>query len=121
MLDEDFYRRLAGRVACFAAGLTDAFNSSGLGWRVPVVATLSGVFAGTELPDNYAEATACDEDGYARFFHGMLRRGVAMAPGAYEVMFCGMAHTDALLDRVIEAAAESAAEVAAGTARLPGE
>lgn len=121
MLDDDFYRRLAGRVACFAAGLGEAFRTSGLGWQVPVVGTLSGVFPGPELPRNYAEATRCDEDGYARFFHGMLQRGVALAPGAYEVMFCGMAHTDALLDRVIEAAAESAADVVAGTARLPGE
>jgi glutamate-1-semialdehyde 2,1-aminomutase len=78
------------------------------------VATLSGIFPGVELPVDYAAATACDEQGYARFFHGMLRRGVALAPGAYEVMFCGLAHTDALLDRVIEATAESAAEVVSG-------
>jgi glutamate-1-semialdehyde 2,1-aminomutase len=121
MLDDDFYRRLAGRVACFAAGLTEAFSSSGLGWQVPVVSTLSGIFCGPELPGDYAAATACDEQGYARFFHGMLRRGVALAPGAYEVMFCGMAHTDALLDRVIEAAAAAATDVVEGRAPLPGE
>ena len=111
MLTDDFYSQLAGRVACFAAGMNEAFERSGLGWQVPTVATLSGIFPGVELPVDYAAATACDEQGYARFFHGMLRRGVALAPGAYEVMFCGLAHTDALLDRVIEATAESAAEV----------
>ena len=50
-------------------------------------------------------------DTYARFFHAMLRRGVALAPGAYEVMFPGMAHDDAVLARVVEAAGEAAAEV----------
>ena len=36
----------------------------------------------------------------ARFFHAMLRRGVALAPGAYEVMFPGLAHDeDALATR----------------------
>jgi glutamate-1-semialdehyde 2,1-aminomutase len=114
MLTDDFYSQLAGRVACFAAGMNEAFERSGLGWQVPTVATLSGIFPGVELPVDYAAATACDEQGYARFFHGMLRRGVALAPGAYEVMFCGLAHTDALLDRVIEATAESAAEVVSG-------
>jgi len=110
MLTPTFYEQLAGRVACFAAGMTDAFAAAGLGWQVPVVGTLSGIFAGPVAPTNYTDAKACDEQGYAKFFHAMLGRGVALAPGAYEVMFCGMAHTDALLDRVIEAAAGAAAE-----------
>ena len=41
----------------------------------------------------------------------MLRRGVALAPGAYEVMFPGMAHDEDVLARVVEAAGEAAAEV----------
>jgi glutamate-1-semialdehyde 2,1-aminomutase len=113
MLTEEFYDQLAKRVACFAAGLTDALATGGLDWQVPVVATLSGVFAGPVLPEDYVAARACDEAGYARFFHGMLRRGVALAPGAYEVMFAGLAHTDEVLDRVIEAARGAAAEAAA--------
>lgn len=114
MLTDGFYDQLAGRVACFAAGLTDAFADAGLGWQVPVVGTLSGIYCGSELPVDYADATRCDEAGYARFFHAMLSRGVALAPGAYEIMFCGLAHTDELLERVIEAARGAAREVAAG-------
>jgi len=112
MLTDDFYDRLAGRVACFAAGLRDAFAAAGLDWQVPVVGTLSGIFCGPELPADYTDATTCDEAGYARFFHAMLRRGVALAPGAYEVMFCGLAHTDDLLEQVLEAARPAALEVA---------
>ena len=41
----------------------------------------------------------------------MLRRGVALAPGAYEVMFPGLAHDEDALARVVEAAGEAAAEV----------
>ena len=43
-----------------------------------------------------------------------LRRGVAIAPGAYEVLFVGTAHTDAVLDQIVEAFADAAREVAAG-------
>ena len=46
----------------------------------------------------------------------MLRQGVALAPGAYEVMFPSLAHSDEDLERTIEAAAIAAAEVAAGRA-----
>jgi len=43
----------------------------------------------------------------------MLGRGVALAPGPYEVLFPGMAHDDAVLGRVVDAAGDAAAEVAA--------
>jgi glutamate-1-semialdehyde 2,1-aminomutase len=42
----------------------------------------------------------------------MLRRGVALAPGPYEVLFPGLAHDEAVLARVVEAAAGAAAEIA---------
>ena len=50
---------------------------------------------------------------YGALFHAMLDRGVALAPGPYEVLFPGMAHDDAVLGRVVDAAGDAAAEVAA--------
>jgi glutamate-1-semialdehyde 2,1-aminomutase len=38
----------------------------------------------------------------------MLERGVALAPGAYEILFTSLAHSDADLARTAEAAAEVA-------------
>ena len=40
------------------------------------------------------------EQLYAAFFHAMLREGVALAPGAYEALFVGLAHTDDVLDQI---------------------
>ncbi len=59
-----------------------------------------------------ARAIATGET-YPRFFHAMLRRGVALAPGAYEVMFPGLAHDEDALASVVDAAGEAAAETAA--------
>jgi glutamate-1-semialdehyde 2,1-aminomutase len=39
--------------------------------------------------------------------HGLLDRGVAVAPGAYEVMFPSLAHTDADFEATVEAVAGS--------------
>jgi glutamate-1-semialdehyde 2,1-aminomutase len=65
------------------------------------------------VPVDYVTARAYAANGvYPRFFHAMLRRGVALAPGAYEVMFPGLSHGDDVLDRVVAAAGESSAEVA---------
>ena len=44
------------------------------------------------------------------FFHGMLDRGVFLAPSGYETMFVSLAHTDADLDRTSTLAAEAARE-----------
>ena len=38
----------------------------------------------------------------------MLAEGVAMAPGAYEAVFVGLAHTDAVIDQIAEAAHRAA-------------
>ena len=55
-----------------------------------------------------------DEALYGRFFHEMLSRGVALAPGAYEVLFPGWAHTDDVLDEIIERAADAAGALGVG-------
>jgi glutamate-1-semialdehyde 2,1-aminomutase len=43
---------------------------------------------------------------FAKLMHGLLDRGVAVAPGAYEVWFPSLSHTDADIDRTVAAAAE---------------
>jgi glutamate-1-semialdehyde 2,1-aminomutase len=64
-------------------------------------------------PGDYTSARLWAGNGvYPAFFHAMLRRGVALAPGPYEVMFPGMAHDDDLLGRVVEIAGAAAADVA---------
>ena len=60
-------------------------------------------------PVDFAGAKRTDEAAYARFFHAMLAEGVAMAPGAYEALFVGLAHTDDVLDQIAEAAQRASA------------
>ena len=73
--------------------------------QFPVVGTLVGLYFGEgDAPTNFAEAKQTDERVFRTFFHAMLREGVALAPGAYEALFVGLGHTDAVLDEVGEAA-----------------
>jgi glutamate-1-semialdehyde 2,1-aminomutase len=113
------YEALSARVATFAKELASAVASGGLAVHAPTVGPLVGLFlspaAGGPVvqPTDYLEARAVAGNGtYGRFFHAMLRRGVALAPGPYEVMFPGLAHDDVVLGRVSEIAAEAAREVA---------
>ena len=84
---------------------------------VPVVGPLVGLhFSATPAVD-YDTARTTDTARYGAFFHAMLRRGVALAPGPYEVAFPGLAHDDAVIDSVLAAAHDAALEVASNAER----
>ena len=106
------YRALTNRVAQFADGLSDAIRASGLHALTPVQGPLLGLYLSREeakAPANFDEAKVLCENGlYGAFFHAMLERGVALAPGAYEILFVSMAHSDDDLAQTIECAREAA-------------
>jgi glutamate-1-semialdehyde 2,1-aminomutase len=118
------YGELGRRAGAFAADLASAIAAGGLVVVTPSVGPLVGLFlahpdqAGSETgahpaPGDYTSARQWAGNGvYPAFFHAMLRRGVALAPGPYEVMFPGLAHDDVLLGRVVEMAGAAATEVA---------
>ncbi|HSZ37478.1 MAG TPA: glutamate-1-semialdehyde 2,1-aminomutase [Acidimicrobiales bacterium] len=114
------YEALGARVAVFAKELEAAIAGGGLSVAAPAVGPLVGLYLAPAsdgplvLPTDYVTSRAVAGNGvYPQFFHAMLRRGVALAPGPYEVLFPGLAHDEAVLGRVVEAAAAAAAEVAA--------
>lgn len=112
-LDAGAYVELADRARVLADGLTAAFAGAGVPAHVPRVGPLVGLYFGDgPLPTDFGGAAASVALGrYPAFFHGMLERGIAFAPGPYEVAFCSLAHTDDDLRRTIEAAAEVTASM----------
>src|SRR5262249_49242792 len=111
-LDGDAYAVLAARAERIAGGFREAIGATGLPITVPVVGPLFGLhFSWTPAVD-FDTARGTDEAAYARFFHALLHEGVALAPGAYEVAFPGLAHTDAVVDEIIAAAHRAATRLA---------
>lgn len=126
-VDAGAYAALSDRVASFGAGLEKVLNEAlsrraGAGdvaieARVPVVGPLLGLFfvpEGYGAVVDYDDAVRSASTGlYARFFRAMLERGVALAPGPYEIAFTSMAHSQDDLERTVEIAAEAMAQVTA--------
>ena len=106
---------LAERVTNFSRELETQLRDAGLFAIVPSVGALSGLYLADDevpAPTNFSEAKAlCDNGLYAKFFHAMLARGVALAPGAYEIMFVSLAHTRSDLERTVTIAVEAAKDV----------
>ncbi len=116
LLDAAAYERLVAGATRLADRLQAAFDAAGVRAVVPRVSSLVGIYFGDRAPRTYDEAKGTDEVLYRHFFHAMLDRGVAMAPGAYEVLFPGLAHTDEVIDEIGARAEEAAVEALAAAA-----
>jgi glutamate-1-semialdehyde 2,1-aminomutase len=55
---------------------------------------------------NLADAMKSDRERFKRYFHGMLERGVYLAPSQFEAGFLSTAHTDADIEHTVRSAAE---------------
>jgi glutamate-1-semialdehyde 2,1-aminomutase len=108
LLDAPVYEELARRASRLAAGLAEALATAGVPAIVPVVGPLVGLHLSATPAVDYDTARTTDEAVYASFFHALLREGVALAPGAYEVAFPGLAHEDPILDQITSAAHRAA-------------
>jgi glutamate-1-semialdehyde 2,1-aminomutase len=109
LLDSDAYAELDAKAERLAGGMLEAFRSEGVPAVVPRVGPLVGVFFTDAAPSDFDEADAAARNGvYPRVFHALLARGVAFAPGPYEVLFPSLAHTDADIDATIESCAVAA-------------
>ena len=114
LLDGQAYQRLEATAARLAKGLTDALTGAGLDAVLPRVGSLLGLFLGDREPTCFDEVKVIAENGlYPKVFHALLERGVALAPGPYEVLFPSLAHTDEVVDSTIETAVQAAAAVTA--------
>lgn len=100
------YEELEAKAALLADGLEKAAARS----RAPVwlsrVGSLMTVFFHEGPVRNHGEARESDTDAYARFFHGMLDRGVYLAGSQFEAVFVSLAHSDEDIAKTVEAARE---------------
>ena len=110
-LDDAAYERLEATAVRLQDGLAKAMADAGVPAQVPRWRTLVGIFPGAETPvTSYEDAKrAAATELYAGLFRALLERGIAFAPGPYEILFPSLAHTDADIDRTIEAVADAAA------------
>jgi glutamate-1-semialdehyde 2,1-aminomutase len=65
-----------------------------------------GFFLLPELPQNYAEVMRTDGQRFNKLFHGLLERGVYLAPALYEAGFVSAAHTQDDIAATVAAARE---------------
>ena len=101
-----FFDALAARTRSLTDGLTAAAHAHGVPFSADSEGGMFGFFLLHELPHDYAGVMKSDSARFNRLFHGLLDRGVYIAPALYEAGFVSGAHGEDEIAKTIAAADE---------------
>jgi len=98
------YKELNQKAQQLAEGLGEAARTAGIAYfQTRMGSMLGGFFTDGPVTD-YESAKKSDTARYAKFFHGMLERGMYFAPSQFEAAFLSTAHTSSQIRQTISAA-----------------
>jgi glutamate-1-semialdehyde 2,1-aminomutase len=101
-----FFDALAGKTATLVAGLKSAAAAQGIPFSADCEGGMFGFFLLPDLPRNYSQVMKSDSARFNFLFHGLLERGVYIAPALYEAGFVSAAHSEADIAETVAAARE---------------
>jgi glutamate-1-semialdehyde 2,1-aminomutase len=101
-----FFDALALRTRTLVDGLKAAAANEGIAFSADCEGGMFGFFLLAELPQNYPQVMKSDGQRFNQLFHGLLDRGVYIAPALYEAGFVSAAHSEADVAETISAAKE---------------
>jgi glutamate-1-semialdehyde 2,1-aminomutase len=105
------YERLETLGARLGDGLKRIFDEHGVPAQCRRVGSMLSCFFTEQDVVDARTAMTTDAARFGKWFHGLLERGVYVAPSPYEAAFVSLAHTEELIDRALEAADDVAREL----------
>jgi glutamate-1-semialdehyde 2,1-aminomutase len=109
---ENVYKTLIARTNQLVEGLQKGADEAGIPFTTNHVGSMFGFFFTNEKKiTNFTQVMACDIPRFNKFFHGMLDRGIYLAPASYEAGFMSLAHTEEDIKNTLQAAQDVFAEL----------
>lgn len=100
-----FYESLTAKTARLVNGLQAAADATDVGVATEYEGGMFGmVFTDAPAVRRFDQVAAADVERFKAYFHGMLAKGIYLAPSAFEAGFVSAAHSDADIDATVEAA-----------------
>lgn len=97
------YARLEAKGKKLEEGFARILRRFSIRGTINRIGSMMTLFFGLERVRDAADARRCDRERFARYFHGMLRRGIYLPPAPFEAMFISLAHTTADIDSTVAA------------------
>ena len=101
-----FFEELSRKTNNLVNGLQSAATVQGVPFSADCQGGMFGFFLFDALPQNYATVMSTDSKRFNTLFHGLLDRGIYIAPALYEAGFVSAAHTDDDIAQTISIASE---------------
>jgi glutamate-1-semialdehyde 2,1-aminomutase len=101
---EGLLEKLEGTTRSLVEGLRLEAKKAGVTFSAQSIGSMFGLYFREAPPRSLAEVIQSDRERFSRFFHEMLKRGVYLAPSAYEAGFVSSAHTSLDIEETIVAA-----------------
>ena len=109
--DTNPYPRLQQLSTRLATGLEAAARAAGVPCTVGWFNSMMTLFFSPEPVVDWNTASRCDTRQYARYFWGLIERGVYMPCSQFEALFLSTAHTESDIDATVAAAREAMASL----------
>ena len=109
-----FFDALSSKTRQLVDGLQGAADAEGVAFSSDCEGGMFGFFLLPELPRNYSQVMKSDSARFNTLFHGLLERGVYIAPALYEAGFVSAAHGPDDIAQTVGAAREVFRTLAAG-------
>jgi glutamate-1-semialdehyde 2,1-aminomutase len=107
------YDDLSRATQTLAEGMKKLAHSHGIPMSINYAGSMFGLFfTDVERVTNYQQAIACNTQQFNHFYHGMLQRGVYLAPASYEAGFVSAAHSPDIIQQTLDIADQVFADVA---------
>jgi len=114
VLAPGFFEALSSTTTALTEGLAREAKQAGVPFSAASLGGMFGIFFRAQAPASFAQVMECDKERFNRFFHAMLRRGVYLAPSAFEAGFVSAAHGPAEIELTLAAARAAFGEARAG-------
>ena len=103
--DKSFYQTLGRRASDLVGGIVSAAKSHNVPMTYNYVGGMFGLFfSSEEKVTNLSQASSCNIEIFKKFYNAMLKKGIYLAPSAYEAGFLSIAHSDEDITKTIETA-----------------
>lgn len=110
-LDDELYADLDRKAEMLMSGLQAAADDAGIPFKADHIGSMAGFFFTGQDVYSFDDAKTCDLDRFAKFYQGMLGRGIYLAPSQFEACFMSAAHTDVDIEETLAAARTVMAEI----------
>ncbi len=107
---EGVHEALSKRADRLVRGIVEQAKNANINMSFNQVGGMFGLFfTGKEFDveekvTSYAQVMQCDQELFKKFFHGMIKEGIYLAPSAFETGFVSYAHSDDDIEQTIAAA-----------------